>query len=84
MVWLYRSSIAAGREGVFYLLKFLLPAFAAATGGGGWRQNPVDGTYIPPPPTQGSKLPPKQIISYFDYLFVGARSRPSQYYVSNL
>ncbi len=29
-------------------------------------------------------LPPKQIISYFLYLFVGARSRPSQYYVSNL
>jgi hypothetical protein len=41
MVWQYRSPIAVGREGVFLLPKLFLPAFAAATGGEGGRQQAV-------------------------------------------
>ncbi len=34
-IWLYRSHIPVGRRGVFYSVKWYLPAFAALRGGGG-------------------------------------------------
>jgi hypothetical protein len=43
---IYRSTNAVGREGAFYLIKMLLPAFTAATRGGGGGEITVKSGHI--------------------------------------